>query len=65
VRRAEGLWRATCDGQEFSGERLADVMRDAVGLDRGETLQLGRATHDTIESWIGEQSARIEREAAG
>ncbi|HET7044708.1 MAG TPA: hypothetical protein VFI37_07655 [Gaiellaceae bacterium] len=37
-------------------------MRDAVGHERGETLQLGRTTHDTIAAWVAEQSARIERE---
>jgi len=40
-------------------------MRDAVGHERGETLLRGRETHATIEAWIAEQAARIERDAAG
>jgi hypothetical protein len=63
VRRTESGWVAACDGDEFESERLADAMRDAVGYERGETLQLGRSTHDTIAAWVAEQSARIEREA--
>jgi hypothetical protein len=63
VRRTENGWHASCDGSEFESDRLADAMRDAVGHERGETLQLGRSAHDAIAAWVAEQSARIEREA--
>ena len=65
MRRTDTGWSAACDGEEFEHERLADAMRDAVGHERGETLLRGRDTHATIEAWIVEQSARIERDAAG
>jgi len=63
VRRTDSGWCASCNGEDFETERLADAIRDAVGHQRGETLQLGRETHATIEAWIAEQSARIEQEA--
>ena len=65
MRRTKSGWCAACDGEEFESERLADAMRDAVGHERGETLQLGRDTHESMTAWVAEQSARIEREAEG
>ncbi len=63
VRQSSSGWIVACDGDEFEGAELADAMREAVGLERGASLQLGVSAYDSIGAWIAEQSARIEREA--
>ncbi len=65
MRRTDEGWSASCNGSDFEGEDLTDVLRDAVGHDRGEALRLHAHSHEQIEQWVVEQAARIEREAAG
>lgn len=65
MRRTEEGWAAVCgDGEEYASESLVEAIRDAVGHERGESLTLGAGTHRSMEQWVLEQAARIERESA-
>ena len=65
VRQTADGWSASCNGSDFEGDDLTEVLRDTVGHDRGEALRLHAGSHAQIEEWVVEQAARIEREAAG
>ncbi len=65
MRRTSTGWIAACEGRDYEHAAIEDAIRDAVGHERGETLQLGAATHESIGSWVTEQARRIEQEAAG
>jgi hypothetical protein len=56
-----------CNGAEVERASLADAIRDAVSSEPGNALLLHPEGRATLEQWIVEAAARIERDvgAAG
>ena len=62
VRQTETGWAVACNGAEVEGAGLADAIRDVVSAEPGNALLLHPEGRATLEHWVVEAAARIERD---